>query len=90
VWASFIDVCVIVTVAPGTAAPLASVTVPVMDPVVPWAGAVRPVSKVATSRTAITAELKDDRRRLRKIDRAILPPKKRSPATLSLLGLVDL
>jgi hypothetical protein len=74
VWISFVDVCVIVTVAPGTAAPLASVTVPVMDPVVPWAGAVRPVSKVASKR-AITAEHIDRRRRLGRINRVMMPPK---------------
>jgi len=84
---------VIVTVAPGTAAPLASVTVPVMDPVVPWAGAVRPVSKVATSRRAITAKFMDCRRRLGRINRAMLPPKKRKTMTgniLSLPALLDL
>src|SRR5260370_7607984 len=80
-----------VTVAPGTADPLASVTVPVMDAVVPWAGAVRPVRKVATSRRAITAELMDCRRRLGRINRAMLPPKQTITGnTLSLPMLLDL
>jgi hypothetical protein len=91
VWTSFVEICVAVTVAPGTAAPLASVTVPVMDAVVPWAGAVRPVSKAATSRSAITAELIDCRRRLGRINRVMLPPKKTITGnTLSSPMLLDL
>src|SRR6266853_3940336 len=54
-------------------------------------GLVRPVSKAATSRRAITAELMDCRRRLGRINRAMLPPKKTITSnTLSLPMLLDL
>jgi hypothetical protein len=53
VWIALVSVCLMVTVAPATSAPVASVTVPVIEPVVPCPR--QTVAMASRSTTAIDA-----------------------------------